>query len=405
MRSVTILTTLVSACFAFSSAAPVAADVICVKKTVTTGSSIRLPKTIKKVVGSRCPSGFSVLVNTSSFAGAVGAVGATGAIGATGTTGPTGAAGTNGSSGADGSIRIYGDGSAGELVVSTNTFLTVQNLQFTNVTIDASQTLTVSSGSVIRCSGTFTNNGTISVSQHAYGAYISTDTPPVGTLPPISNAHPGIGVVVAGQPGFGTSGNIVEGGIVGVGLTASAAARILNPGPLGGGGGGAGINFQGGGKGGGTITVLANGEIINTGTIFANGLSGGTGSGGGGGGIVILASKSLVTNSGNINVAGGAGGASSILSGAGGGGGGGLIHLLSTSAPINSGSTTVTGGLGGSGAIAVTTSPRTGGGGGGSMVGAGGKGGSVNTSDVSAAGTSGGNGALVTSTLDPTSLF
>jgi hypothetical protein len=75
------------------------------------------------------------------------------------TPGPPGPPGT------DGQLRIYGDGSAGGVKVSATTDLLTLvpngNFQFDNLTVDATATLNVPSGTVIRCTGTFTDNGSI----------------------------------------------------------------------------------------------------------------------------------------------------------------------------------------------------------------------------------------------------
>jgi hypothetical protein len=85
----------------------------------------------------------------------------------TGATGPTGAPGSAGSEGADGSLRIYGDGSSGALNVATTTSWSGSEAlgQYTDCSIAAGVTLTVPTGTVLRCSGSFTNDGTISSHQ------------------------------------------------------------------------------------------------------------------------------------------------------------------------------------------------------------------------------------------------
>jgi hypothetical protein len=79
-----------------------------------------------------------------------------------------------GSQGEDGSLRVYGDGSAGALHVTSSIDLQDPNQQFTDITIDPGQQLFVESGAVIRCTGTFRNQGTVYVAPSGYGS--NTDT-------------------------------------------------------------------------------------------------------------------------------------------------------------------------------------------------------------------------------------
>lgn len=328
-------------------------------------------------------------------------------------TGPAGAAGTNGTDGndgadgADGALRIYGDGSAGELVVSGSVSLDDTNLQYTNISIELGATLIVPSGTVLRATGTFVNNGTLIVRTHAAGAFIGSSVPASGSMPSLSPAGSGIAFSSGSQGGFGPSSSDLSGGPSAIGMTASEGRSILRPGPLGGGGGGAGFSGVGGGFGGGTVTVLAQGSLSNAGLIYAAGDAGASGCGGGGGGIVILASKVSVTNgsTGIITVAGGAGGASSTNSGAGGGGGGGLVHLIAPAAPTNSGTVTLNGGAAGSNGVTVSSNPRIGGGGGGPSVGQGGNGSNVNTFNSSSGNSAGTAGQLLTTIAEPETLL
>jgi hypothetical protein len=307
--------------------------------------------------------------------------------------------------GADGSLRIYGDGSAGALSVVSSTSLNTVDTQYTDVAIASGQTLTVPSGTVIRCTGTFTNEGTISVLTYAIGGrHGSTSTAVLTTQS--GAAHPGIGASSASNGAFGDNSATVLGGGEAGGITEARARQILKPGAFGGGGGGAGR--LSGASGGGTLTVLCKGAVVNNGTISAIGGStfAGFGDGGGGGGIVILASQTSVTNSasGTISVAGSAGSASSAGGGAGGGGGGGWTHLL---APVinPSGTIDVAGGAAGSNGTAVTDSRRFGGGCGGSSFGKGGLGGAVFAPSTANAAIAGDPGLALESLTDPTSLF
>ena len=362
------------------------ADQLCIKKRLKVSKGyVTLSGALKTT--STCPAGYSAVLDTTTFKGADGA------------TGPSGAAGV------DGSLRIYGDGSAGAASVLTNSSLNSANLQYTDFTVNSGVTLTVPSGTVIRCTGTFTNNGTINVGTFAAGGRHGTISSALYTVQS-GSGHAGSSIAPSGDGGFGTdASNVYGGGEVG-GLVEAQARQILKPGPAGGAGGGAGGLF--GASGGGTVTVLCKGGIVNNGTISANGSS--TfftyGDGGGGGGIVILASQASVTNSatGVINVKGGNGSAAMASSGAGGGGGGGWTHFI---APvINSlGTITATGGTGGSNVTPVTAVPRFGGGCGGSSYGGGGLGAAVAASDASNLGGDGDPGAALQTLADPTSLF
>ena len=287
--------------------------------------------------------GFAVTLTACS-----GSPGPQGEAGPPGPAGVQGVQGEPGAPGADGQLRIYGDGSAGSLTIASNTnWITApppeHNLQFEDLTINGGFTLTVTSGTVIRVRGTFTNNGTIAVGQYAQGGLADLDNTNAADAI-LSPPNPGIapGVAGSGERAVGASANCDSGrGGMGIGFAGRAAA-ILNPGPLGGGGGGAATNalFNGfGGNGGGTLVVLAQGAIGNAGTINAVGQNAGTGGGGGGGGIVILASKTSITHSGTINANGGNGGASGASTGAGGGGGGGLVQLIAPAVTSTGGPT------------------------------------------------------------------
>lgn len=357
------------------------------KKTATGAIAIRV---------SKCRRGETKLSNISQLQGANGADGVDGA---------------NGSNGADGSLRIYGDASSGPLTVSSSANLSTLNTQFTDITVDNGATLLVPSGTVLRCTGSFTNNGTILVGNYAIGAFIGTSAATAGTTTQLAPASAGISPSIASQGAFGTSAGILAGGTSGIGMAtffSLTGYTVLHPGPNGGGGGGAGF-AGGGGGGGGTLSVLCAGAVTNNGTISAAGGDSTffNGSGGGGGGIVILASKTSAANSatGTIDVSGGDGGPSAANTGAGGGGGGGVIVLMAPTTPTNAGTFTVSGGAAGANTAAVTSSPRVGGAGGGSCYGAGGGGSQVTTGNVSSGSAAGQVGQSYLTTADPTSLF
>jgi len=282
--------------------------------------------------------------------------------------------------------RFYGDGSAGALTISSSVSWTSapaagNNLNFTNVVIDAGQTLNVTAGTTIRCSGTFTNNGTISVgtgSGRNSSSWQSSGAigPTVGfrTIP-----MPGDSFRSASLGGFTNSGSTgvvtqLFSGSGGYGIPQTTAASSFSQFRI---GGGSGAGWSGG-AGGGLIKIQCAGGIVNAGTINANGLSGSGATGGGGGGIVILASATSIDNTaGTINANGGNGGNAISYGGNGGGGGGGIIIMVAPSLSTTGQTNSVAAGTGGTGTTNVTTENRSGGGGGGASGGNGGNGGSV----------------------------
>src|SRR5690242_15139095 len=304
-------------------------------------------------------------------AGPQGPAGPAGGQGPQGDPGMTGSAGADGSDGADGQLRIYGDGTAGAVTISADTDWTTtppanDNYQFTNFTVAAGATLAVFSGTVIRCTGTCTIDGTIQVTYGAAGG-IECMNQGVGLARVVEPGPDSLGLVA----GFGeasASGQSAFGGI-GYGPAVTTAEQIVNV-AYNGGGGGAGN----GGQGGGALTVLGAVAVVNaaTGSIVASGQTADAtlgcaqgGGGGGGGGVVILASKGAVTNAGSIDVSGGGGGPSSAFFAPGGGGAGGIVHLFAPTV-TNTGTANVAVGAPGTGTGTLTESPRCAGGAGGS---------------------------------------
>lgn len=198
------------------------------------------------------------------------------------------------------------------------------------------------------------------------------------------------------QPGL--SGGIVTRGVA---LPVLTLRKLLHPGPLGGGPGGADLGYSG--VGGGSLVFVAEGEITISGAINANGGNGapdtnaaGVNGGGGGGGIVILASKTGISNTGAINAMGGAGAAGSTSGSLAvtASGGGGWVHLLAPS--ITAGTIMTTGGAGG-----VSDNGNGFGYGGGASGGSGG-----NPAASGSAATTGSTGLIIQSTVaDPATLF
>lgn len=306
---------------------------------------------------------------------------------------------------------VFGDGSAGPLTINANTnwsVAPVSNLNFTNFVVDAGVTLTVPSGTVIRCNGTFTNNGNIVVlAEAAGGSTISLDDTML--LASYQAAEAGVARDPAGPGEFGNNTTVRAGGLPGLGLFEIQARFLLEPGlEAGGGGGPAGLDDPGS-RGGGALVVRARDAILNAGTIRADGEgSANNGGAGGGGGIIILASAESVTNavSGVIQARGGVGENVDNNEAASGGGGGGIIHFI---APVvtATGTADVSGGAGGVGGAAgtITDALRSGGGGGGACGGDGGIGASAQPDGSSAAGGTGSPGFVLTTLINPAVLF
>ena len=308
---------------------------------------------------------------------------------------------------------IYGNGSAGAKTVSADEDWSgayPANLQFTDFTVNAGVTLTVPSGTVIRCSGAFTNNGIIRVLFGARGG--SNRGADTGVLVP-HNGSPEAGVALgaAVNGDVGTNAGIRLQGDGGVGIGSLQARQLLHPGPKAGGGSGTVLSTVGA-SGGGSFKVVCRGAILNAvgAIVEANGesSSGISGRGGAGGGILIFASATSVTNNGTLTANGSNGGNSGTASGPGGGGGGGIVHLISPSISQGGGSVAaVNGGAAGTIVGMVTQNFRSGGGGGGACRGDGGDGGfvSAGATVAPAAAQTGQAGELLLTQLDPTTLF
>jgi hypothetical protein len=334
---------------------------------------------------------------TGEVAALTGPTGATGALGATGPTGATGA---------DGQLRIYGDGSGGTAAVSSSQTLSDASSMFTDVVIDSGVTLTVPSGTVIRCTGTFTNNGTISVDLGAGGGR-NTGIDSTTMMSAHAVPHPGISLRAATSGEVGDVSALRSGGFGGTALSLFQASLLRYPGPLAGGGGAGGFSTTGG-RGGGSLVVLCNGAVTNNGTISAVAESISSGAAGGGGGVIILASKTSVTSSATsfILAQGGDGGSSTTATAPSGGGGGGVIHIMAPTTNVGSATISVAGGSAGAIATSVSSDPRVGGPGGGASGGAGGGGGSLSAnSNTPSAGVAGSSGHFIVTNVDPTSLF
>jgi len=337
-----------------------------------------------------------------------GARGPDGAKGEAGPPGSPGPVGTPGPPGKDGSLRVYGDGSAGDLIVSGRSPLSLSevNTQFANITIESGATLQVSSGIILRATGTVTvaEDASISVGSFCY--------PASRTIP----AHPGVGTRPPSAGDVGAKGVFLAGGWGGFGVPEATARQLLRPGPQGGSAGqshgGVTDGSGGGGHGGGVLTILAQGTIQIGGSIFASGSSasgGSSGGGGGAGGIVILASPSSISidSTASIIAIGGDGDDSSALygSGAGGGGGGGLIHVLAPEITA-AGLLDVSGGLAGlTPENPNNVTQQHAGSGGGACGGNGGRGGDISAASAAGGAEPGEPGFVFKSTVDPTALL
>ena len=331
--------------------------------------------------------------------GPIGPTGPQGEKGATGEQGPVGPTGSQGIQGEDGAFRIYGDQSAGSRIISSSTIFSDPNPQYENFTINAGAALTVYAGTIIRCRGSFENNGTILVSAVSRNTPKFADNGEAPTDGPYSNLK-------------------ADGGSGGRALADGVARNLLRPGLLGGGDGNRSDDTATGGQGGGNVVILCQGTVVNKGEILADAQDADDAvgaSGGGGGGLVVLASATEVINEGVISATGGDG--SDLIQdrggtgyAAGGGGGGGIIHLVAPSI-INTGTTDYSGGSGGAagGPNSLTAVFKVGGGGGGGSGGQGGAGGTANPlSDgdgSSTAGESGDSGKLLLTQADPAGLF
>ena len=283
-------------------------------------------------------------------AGPTGATGPAGPTGATGAAGPTGATGAGavgatgpaGPAGPAGPTTAFGDGSAGALTISANTnwatsgFPNGGNLQFSSLTVDAGQTLTVPNGTTIQVTGAANINGTILV------------------LPAVVQGE-ALGLFVDGITKQTLRRSANGSTFDNPGLTQAEVQQIRETPTLPGGSGLSTTNRgvlvvanQVGGAGGGAFGLKAQGGINVTGTINANGL---TGSGGGGaGGIILLAwgQGSTFANTGTITAVGAAGANGATSLGASGGGGGGIVRLIGPGAATTR-TITVTGGAAGTG--------------------------------------------------------
>ncbi len=308
--------------------------------------------------------------------------------------------------------RFYGDGSAGDITINVDTDWSttpIDNLNFQNVVISSGVTLTVPAGTVIRCTGSFVNNGTIRVLENGLGGRVgyTYDFTSERLNRQARVASPG-DTGVSSTPGDAGAYSGLQKGLGGKGIPRSVAAGSFMQFRWGG-GAGSGSRYPGG-RGGGLVKIQCRGAVRNTasGTIDATSNYYASGSGGGGGGIVVLASQDSVTNEGTIDVSGAPGGSSDIyrIAGPSGGGGGGIAVLVAPSV-TNVGNITVDGGNAGTGNVSAAdgTTWRYAGGGGGGSGGAGGSGASLDAAGVSTAATAGEDGYVLEIQADPSTMM
>lgn len=277
----------------------------------------------------------------------------------TGSAGKPGLFGTFKGDGSDGSVTVSGATNISTIDDATTPGL----IQATNMTINASQTLTIDTGwAYILCTGTLTISGTIDAD---------------GQGEPGGTGGSGAGVDRQGRPACNMGGTWVNLNDADADSAFEAAAAV--PGALSGAGGGAasdssdviagagggacGYGGRGGkpsGVGAGNAQDLSavanftgpmNGHRLLAGALYRGaGGGGGTGtsnsSGATGGGVIYIECNELVFNSGAIMTADGDNGVEAAFGGNGGGGGGGVVIVRTDTITTNSGTITVTGGSG-----------------------------------------------------------
>lgn len=290
----------------------------------------------------------------------------------------------------EGFLSFGGDGSDGDVTISSNTDISGETKQYNNLTINAGVTLTAKN-SIIGVKGTLTVNGTITANAGGGAG---------GTCPLCSGSdgtEQGTAGIVGDVTGCGGSGGGgggarswngstenasgslggacqqsggaagSSGGVGGTGNAVGATYLVsakawyrgdyligLGKGAGGGGGSAAKLNTNGdctggtGGVGGGWLYIEAKHvTVVAAGIISANGANGNNGSvsggdasggpaaggGGGGGGGVLVIRYSTYSNSGTVQANGGTGGAEAhtpdhAIGGAGGTGGAGQVWTV-----------------------------------------------------------------------------
>jgi len=210
----------------------------------------------------------------------------------------------------------FGDGSDGNVTISTNTTLT-RTMYYNTLTVNNGVTL-ITAGYAVFVKGTLTNNGVISND----GTAASGATDGVGGAGFIDGVTGlgrafGAGGGSNGQQLNHSIGNVGGSGNNGAAPTVFADGAVLPLAPTfvrfppssGGGKGGAGLmgTYQGYGGGGGVVGIAAYNLVNTSGTIRAIGGNSTYGGGGGGGGLILYY---RTASWGTESVAGGTGYAS-----------------------------------------------------------------------------------------------
>ena len=241
-----------------------------------------------------------------------------------------------------------GNGGLGSAVISTNTSLNPGIYEYTDLTINSGVTLDNTSGLygplIIKCTGTFTCNGTIRVINYqlegdcggsgAGGGSTAGDPGGTGYSTDFLSGGTSPGLISA-QPGF--DGKDID---LSRFELANMLGKIMKGGSRGGRGADAGgSNIAGlGGKGGGVLIIIADTLVFTATNVFdvtgedgSNFVLGSAGGGGGGGGGAVITLWNNVTDFGNWNssawlTAGGTGGTGNAGYGNGGDGGTGYAY-------------------------------------------------------------------------------
>jgi len=278
---------------------------------------------------------------------------------------------------AGGTSGLFGDGSDGDLVISSGTTTITETKYYNSITITGTGILTADEPMLVFVKGTLTIGSGAEINMNAKGGTGGTG----GTIGPSAGGPGPAGG--PGQPG-GTSGGNGAVGTVGVaagtggtggsGGAGGASSPPGSPGPLGGPGGAGGPGTAGSAGVSGTLSRLIRNvfDWLSRDTrdtlIGAGGAGGGAGGRGGGGGGII----------------GGPGGGGGAVGGAGGAGGGTLVIIANNIDLQTGGKISSNGALGAGGAsnpgvslngVPGTTPTTSGGGGGSTANGAGGGGG------------------------------
>jgi hypothetical protein len=432
----------------FTSYSLAQADILCLKNQIKANKkNIVRSRNLITVNTESCPRGYRQLLTTAEFKGDTGPQGLQGAqglqgeLGLPGATGPQGEVGPQGpegeqgiqgeigpqglqgNQGLDGAIRVYGDGSSGDLLINNDTTFSQGVGQFENLIVNEDVTFTVPHGSIIRLTGSAIISGTIEV-QQVTGSAASVVGATAGLADVVSQSKLD---AIRGIPGTRARNGTIVSSIVhttggsGGGQLIGNIRQNLKPSIHTFGGGGAsaaisnGVGTYTAGTAGGTIAIIAQEDILisSTGQIRAEG---GIPSlsdcfGGGGGGMIFLYAGGNITsiNGALISATGALGANGSAQCAAGGGGGGGYISAIAGgTANLTIGTTSVAGGLGAAaqGAGTVNLLPASSGGGGGGSIGFGGSGGNLNADGST---TASGNGlpgsTLQLSDTDPIAIL